>query len=88
MTDTDDTDWNGAQIDLLLCQSDETIHLCEMEYSLKEFAIDGSHKETLRTRLETFTHHTKTNASLCTTRIKAYGVKPNKFSCIMNDQVR
>ena len=88
MTDADGTDWNGAQIDLLLCRGDETIHLCEMKYSSKEFAIDGSYEETLRTRLETFAHHTKTNNSLRTTMITTYGVKPNKYSGIMDDQVR
>ena len=78
--DNNGTEWEGAQIDLLLCRGDHIINVCEMKYCQSEFAITREYADHLRKRNETFAHHTKTKDALHTTLITTYGLKENLYS--------
>jgi len=50
----------GTQIDLIIDRRDRVINLCEMKFSLSEYAIDKDYDEKLRKRIETFRKNLKT----------------------------
>jgi hypothetical protein len=77
----------GAQIDLLIDRRDRVINICEMKFSINEFAIDKSYDMSLRNKLESFRRTTNCRRSLQTTMITTYGVKRGKYSGIIQSQV-
>lgn len=70
----------GAQIDLLIERADRVINLCEMKFSVDEFAIDKSYDAVLRKKIQVFTEETKCKKSLHITLVTTYGLKPNEYS--------
>ena len=77
----------GAQIDLLIERRDRVINICEMKFSINEFAIDKSYDMSLRNKLESFRRATNCRQSLQTTMITTYGVKRGKYSGVIQSQV-
>lgn len=77
----------GAQIDLLIDRRDRTVNICEMKFSLSEYAIDAHYEESLRNKIETFRRETATRKSLQMTMITTYGVKKNKYSNRVQNEV-
>ena len=86
-TDSDGTEWQGGQIDLLIDRADNSINLCEMKYSNDEFSITKEYEETLRHRMSLFKKVTKTRKSLSYVFVTTYGVKQNSYSGIVQHQV-
>ena len=78
---------DGAQIDLLIDRRDHVINLCEMKYSIDEYIIDKEYDKALRNKISTFVETTKTKKTIQTTLITTYGLKPNKYSGIINNVV-
>ena len=78
---------SGAQIDLLIERRDRVINVCEMKFSINEYAIDKNYDMNLRNKLETFRVLTNCKKSLQTTMITTYGVKQGKYSGIIQSQV-
>jgi len=75
-----------AQIDLIIDRKDQVINLCEMKFSLNEFAIDNKYETNLRNKIETFRLQSKTKKALFLTFITSYGIKQNKHSgMVRND---
>ena len=87
-TDLDGNLWEGAQIDLIIDRSDRVMNLCEMKYSQDEYVIDKGYADTLRARAETFRRHEKCRKNLRCTFVTLYGVKNNRYSNIVDDQIQ
>ncbi|TAM99084.1 MAG: ATP-binding protein [Chitinophagaceae bacterium] len=70
---------NGAQIDLLIDRRDHCINVCEIKYSLGEFAITKGYANALKNKIDVFRQQTKSRKSLFLTMITTYGVKRNIY---------
>ena len=77
----------GAQVDLLIERRDRIINLCEIKFSLNEYAIDKDYDLKLRNKIETFRRCTATRSGIQLTMITTYGVKNNKYRSIVGSQV-
>lgn len=79
---------SGAQIDLLLDRSDETINICEMKYtSVGNYTLDEMEEQKLLTRRERFIQETGTTKSVHLTLVTTYGLTPNVHSDIFQNVV-
>ena len=78
---------SGAQIDLLIERRDRIINICEIKFSSDEFIIDKEYDHKLRNKIEAFKRNTSTKYGLQLTMITTYGVKNNKYSSIMGNQI-
>ena len=76
-----------AQIDLIIDRKDQVINLCEMKFSLNEFTIDHKYEANLRNKIETFRLDSKTKKALFLTLITSYGIKQNKYSGIVRNDL-
>ena len=77
----------GAQIDLLIDRRDRVINICEMKFSIKEFAIDKDYEAVIRNKIETFREESKTKKALQLTMITTYGVERNMYSNRVQSEV-
>lgn len=90
---TNISSWRGiedgkitGQIDLIIDRRDETINLCEMKYSLKEYDITPSYLKKVIDRMEDFRESTKTRKALHLTFVTISGVKHNaQWGMIQNE---
>ena len=78
---------SGAQIDLLIERRDRIINICEIKFSSDEFVIDKEYDLQLRNKIEAFKRNTSTKYGLQLTMLTTYGVKNNKYSSIMGNQI-
>ena len=78
---------SGAQIDLLIERRDRIINICEIKFSSDEFIIDKEYDLKIRNKIEAFKRNTSTKYGLQLTMITTYGVKNNKYSSLMGNQV-
>lgn len=80
-------DEQGAQIDLLIDRQDSCINVCEMKFSIKEFAINKGYAEELKNKLNVFRDATRTRKTLFLTMITTYGVTSNEYKTglVQND---
>ena len=78
---------HGAQIDLLIDRADQTVNLCEMKFSRAEYEITKYDFESLTNKLERFVQQTNTRKSVMLTMITSFGVKPGKYSGMVQRQV-
>ena len=86
-TDKDGAQWKGGQIDLIIDRSDQVMNLCEMKYSMTEYVIDRELYDTIRERTELFRREQKTRKNLRCTFITLYGIKPGRYSSIVDSQI-
>ena len=77
----------GAQIDLVIDRGDRVINLCEIKFAKGPFDIDRSYDLALRRKIEVFRNETKTRKALHLTMITTYGVKPGKYSGIVQSEI-
>ena len=77
----------GAQIDLLIERSDNTIHLCEIKFLADDLVINKAFVENLRNKRAVFNHQTQNKKHIFNTLITTYGIKSNDFSRQTIDQV-
>ena len=78
----------GAQIDLLLDRSDETINICEIKYtSSGEFTMTGEEEQKVLYRRECFQKDTRTTKAVHLTMITTYGLFPNAHADIFQNVV-
>lgn len=71
---------NGAQIDLLIDRSDNTINVCEIKYSDHEYEITKDYDAHLNRRLRIFRKVTKTRKSLLPVYITPNGLTDNIYA--------
>ena len=77
----------GAQIDLVIDRKDHVINICEIKFSSDIFIIDASYSKSLRSKVEVFRRATLTKKTLNLTMVTTFGVKQNKYSGMVNQQV-
>ena len=80
-------DDNREQIDLVIDRQDQAINLCEMKYSRAQYILSKQYVNHLNERLETFRRVTGTNKALHLTMVTTYGIKPNKYSGMIQSEV-
>ncbi len=69
----------GAQIDMLIERADNTINICEMKFSNKEFTISKEYEANLRHKISRFSDTTHQRKSIQLTMITTYGVVHNAY---------
>ena len=79
---------DGAQIDLLIDRNDQVINLCEMKYSLSEYAIDAEYEQKLRNKKSAFIDATNTRKAVHLTMVTTFGIKTNVHSGIVQNEVK
>ncbi|MBP5397859.1 MAG: AAA family ATPase [Bacteroidales bacterium] len=90
---TEISSWRGegesgkAQIDLVIDRRDRVINLCEIKYSVEEYAISATYEETLRKKMQVFREATGTKKALQLMMITTYGLKRNAHSGLIQSQV-
>lgn len=82
-----DQNSKGVQIDLLIDRRDRVINICEMKFSINEFAITKDYNESLRQKIEVFRSATGTKKALHLTMVTTFGVKRNMYSNSVQSQV-
>ncbi|HMR84398.1 MAG TPA: ATP-binding protein [Niabella sp.] len=70
---------DGAQIDLLLDRSDDTIHICEIKFSTKQFIIDKRYSQLLQQKIAAFRESLPPGKGLLLAFITTYGVADNEY---------
>jgi AAA+ ATPase superfamily predicted ATPase len=78
---------DGAQIDLLIDRNDQVINLCEMKYSLSEYAIDAEYEQKLRNKKSAFIDATNTRKAVHLTMVTTFGIKTNVHSGIVQNEI-
>ena len=78
---------DGAQIDLLIDRKDQVINLCEMKYSLSEYAIDAEYEQKLRNKKSAFINATNTRKAVHLTMATTFGIKANAHSGIVQNEI-
>lgn len=73
------TGTNGAQIDLVIDRSDQSINLCEIKYSQTPFTINKQYANELLNKEQIFRMETGTKKALFTTLITPFGVVENDY---------
>jgi hypothetical protein len=84
---SEDSENDGAQIDLLIERNDNVINLCEMKYANDEYVIDQEYDKSLRNKRSAFRSETGTKKAIHITMITTYGVKRNKYSGNIKSEV-
>lgn len=77
----------GVQIDLLIDRNDQVINLCEMKYATTSYTLTKEEEEKLRNRLEIFRRTTQTTKAIHLTMITTYGLTPNMYSNIIQNEI-
>ena len=77
----------GAQIDLLIDRRDNVVSICEIKFSKEEFLINKDYDLKLRNKIGAFKEETKFKKSIQLVMITTFGVKKNKYSSIVQNQV-
>ena len=79
---------DGAQVDLLIDRKDQVINLCEMKYSLSEYAIDAEYEQKFRNKKSAFINTTNTRKAVHLTMVTTFGIKTNVHSGIVQNEVK
>jgi uncharacterized protein len=73
------TGTNGAQIDLVIDRSDQSINLCEIKFSQTPFTITKQYAAELLNKEQIFRMETNTKKALFTTLVTPFGVVNNEY---------
>ena len=77
----------GGQIDLIIDRRDQTVNLCEMKFSSGPFEITKKYLDQMQERRELFRAATKTRKALHLTMVTTYGLKPNAWSGMIQNEI-
>ena len=77
----------GGQIDLVIDRKDQVINLCEMKFSTMQYEITRKYNDEMQERKELFRQTTKTRKALYLTMVTTYGLKPNTWSGMIQNEV-
>ena len=80
ISNKNDRDDHGAQIDLLFDRNDGIITLCEIKFKNKEFAIDKLLAKNFKRKVDIFLKQTKVKKQIFLALITTYGLKSNIWS--------
>lgn len=77
----------GTQIDLLIDRSDQSINVCEIKHSIRDYTVTKKDVDNIESKKRVFGHHTKTKKHLFTTLITTMGAIDNEHKIGAVDQV-
>ncbi|MEZ4847123.1 MAG: ATPase [Bacteroidia bacterium] len=77
----------GAQIDLIIDRSDQSINICEIKFSSSDYEVSKKDIDNIENKKRVFRHHTQTKKHLFTSLITTFGVVENKQKLNHIDQV-
>lgn len=77
----------GAQIDLVIDRNDNSITLCEMKWTNRQYSITAAYEKNLNNKVETFVEENETNKSVFLTMITTQGVLLNSHSQILDNNL-
>lgn len=77
----------GAQIDLLIDRGDQSINLCEIKFSNKDYSVTKKDVQNIENKKRVFLKHSKSNKHIFTTLITTHGVTDNTNRLNHIDQV-
>ncbi|MCB0836639.1 MAG: AAA family ATPase [Bacteroidetes bacterium] len=80
-------DMPGAQIDLIIDRSDQSINICEIKFSSSDYEVSKKDIDNIENKKRVFRHHTQTKKHLFTSLITTFGVVENKQKLNHIDQV-
>lgn len=69
----------GCQVDLIIDRKDNTINLCEIKFSRREYSITNDYSQDLLEKKEVFKQSTNTSKSVHLTFITTMGLKHNVY---------
>ena len=75
-----ETSDRAVQIDLVIERADNTINICEIKFTEKEFAINKDYDHNLCHKLSTFIEETKTRKSVQLVFVTSCGLLRNMYS--------
>ena len=78
----------GAQIDLLIDRRDQVINICEMKFSINNFAIDKKYADELKNKMSVFKEETRTKKALFLTIITTHGLTKNNFALMVQNELK
>ena len=78
---------SGAQIDLLIDRRDQVINICEIKFSMNEFEIDKNYEQKLRNKISVFRQLTNCKKTIQLSMITTFGIQKNKYSSIVTNEV-
>jgi uncharacterized protein len=86
---SNESSWQNkkTQLDLLIDRRDHVINLCEMKFSLNQFAITKDYYEKLRNKIAEFKASTKTKKSVFLTFVTTFGLEKNNYSGIVQNEI-
>ena len=70
----------GAQIDLLIDRIDNSINVCEINFSNKPYSIDKNYARNLDNKVKVFEEKTGTKKQIFLSMITTMGLKKNFYS--------
>lgn len=72
--------YEGAQIDLLIVRSDQSINICEIKFSEHPFKIDKKYAEALQKKILAFKQSTNSKSNTILTFVSTYGLANNSYN--------
>jgi len=70
----------GAQIDMLIDRKDGVVNICEMKFSISEYAITKDYATKLRNKVGVYKASTNTKSAVHLIMVTTYGLKKNAYS--------
>ena len=77
----------GTQMDLVIERKDRVVNLCEIKFYNGLFEIGKDYDLVLRNRMNILETYIKKRQSIHLTMITTFGVKNNKYSGILQNQI-
>ena len=74
----------GTQIDMVIERIDKMIHLCEMKFRDRKFAIDKSYADTINRRADIFKEKTQTSCQVVNTIVTPVGLTSSKYNTLIH----
>jgi hypothetical protein len=77
----------GAQIDMVIDRADNTVNLCEMKFSNKEFLIDKDYSTSLQNKIDKFQELTQYKKTVMLTMITTHGISHSGYWNMVQNEV-
>ena len=77
----------GAQIDMVIDRADNTVNLCEIKFSNKEFLIDKDYSLALQNKIDRFQEHTRYKKTVMLTMITTHGIAHTGYWNMVQNEV-
>lgn len=86
---TEASSWRSesAQIDLVISRADRVIDLCEIKFWEGPFSITKKYRQELDNKINSFRDSLKLRRTLHLVFITTYGLKPNEYSGVVQNEV-